>query len=56
MAVCDRIAVMSAGRLVATFSPDQWSEEKIIAAAFSRYVGAARVETCGETAKRKYPT
>jgi ribose transport system ATP-binding protein len=37
--VCDRIAVMSAGRLVATFSPDQWSEEKIIAAAFSQYVG-----------------
>jgi ribose transport system ATP-binding protein len=56
MVVCDRIAVMSAGRLVATFSPDQWTEEKIIAAAFSRYVGAARVETCGETTKRKYPT
>jgi len=56
MVVCDRIAVMSAGRLVATFGPDQWSEEKIIAAAFSRYVGAARVETCGETTKRKYPT
>lgn len=41
MAVCDRIAVMSAGRLVATFSPDQWTEEKIIAAAFSQYVSAA---------------
>jgi ribose transport system ATP-binding protein len=47
MAVCDRIAVMSAGRLVATFSPGQWSEEKIIAAAFSQYVGVARAETCG---------
>ncbi len=50
MAVCDRIAVMSDGRLVATLRPDQWSEEKIIAAAFSRYVGGARTETCGQTA------
>lgn len=37
MAVCDRIAVMSAGQLVATFARDQWSEEKIITAAFSQY-------------------
>ncbi len=38
MAVCDRIAVMSAGRLVATFSRDEWSQEKIMSAAFSEYV------------------
>jgi len=38
MAICDRIAVMSAGRLVATFGRDEWSEEKIMAAAFSEYV------------------
>jgi len=50
MVVCDRIAVMSAGRLVATFGPDQWSEEKIIAAAFSQYVGAAQASTYGKTA------
>jgi ribose transport system ATP-binding protein len=39
MAVCDRIGVMSAGRLVATFDRDEWSEEKIMSAAFSEYVG-----------------
>lgn len=38
MAVCDRIAVMSAGCLVATFTSAEWSQEKIIAAAFSKYV------------------
>lgn len=40
MAVCDRIAVMSAGRLVATFGRDEWSQEKIMSAAFSEYVTA----------------
>ncbi len=39
MAVCDRIMVMSAGRLAATFGPSEWSQEKIMAAAFSQYVG-----------------
>ena len=34
MAVCDRIAVMAAGRIAAEFSPDDWSEEKINRAAF----------------------
>ncbi|MFH1716286.1 MAG: sugar ABC transporter ATP-binding protein [Planctomycetota bacterium] len=37
MAVCDRIMVVSAGRIAAQFEPDQWSEEKIMAAAFSEY-------------------
>jgi len=40
MAVCDRIMVMSAGRVAATFGRDQWSQEKILSAAFSGYVGA----------------
>lgn len=35
---CDRIAVMSAGRLAATFDRTQWSEDKIMQAAFSRYM------------------
>jgi ribose transport system ATP-binding protein len=30
--------VMSAGRLAATFERGQWTEEKIMAAAFSEYV------------------
>jgi ribose transport system ATP-binding protein len=38
MAVCDRIMVMSAGRVAATFTRGEWTEEKIIAAAFSEYV------------------
>ena len=40
MAVCGRIMVMSAGRVAATFSSRQWSQEKIMSAAFSEYIGA----------------
>ena len=39
MAVCDRIMVMSAGRVAATFDRGQWSEERIMSAAFSEYLG-----------------
>jgi len=39
MAICDRIMVMSAGRVAATFGSSDWSQEKIMAAAFSRYIG-----------------
>ncbi len=42
MAVCDRIAVMSAGRLAATFARGEWTEEKIMSAALS---GHARTAT-----------
>jgi len=38
MAVCDRIMVMSAGQVAATFDRSEWSQEKIMAAAFSQYV------------------
>lgn len=37
MLICDRVAVMSAGRLVETFGRGDWSEEKILAAAFRGY-------------------
>jgi ribose transport system ATP-binding protein len=40
MAVCDRIMVMSAGRIAGTFDRGQWSREKIMSAAFSGYIGA----------------
>jgi len=46
MALCDRIAVMSAGRLVTTFARGEWSEDAIVAAAFSEYAGR------GDTARR----
>lgn len=39
MAICDRIAVMSLGRLVATFGRDEWTQEKIMAASFSEHLG-----------------
>lgn len=35
MALCDRILVMSQGRLAAEFKRDAWSEDRIMAAAFS---------------------
>jgi ribose transport system ATP-binding protein len=37
LALCDRIAVMSAGRLVVTFARGAWSEAAIVAASFSGY-------------------
>ncbi|MHC4678154.1 MAG: sugar ABC transporter ATP-binding protein [Planctomycetota bacterium] len=39
MAVCDRIMVMSAGRVAATFDRGRWSREEIMSAAFSGYIG-----------------
>lgn len=41
MALCDRIAVMSAGALVQVFMRGQWSEESLLGAAFSRYGGSS---------------
>jgi ribose transport system ATP-binding protein len=37
LAVADRIAVMSAGRLVRTFGRGEWTQEGIMAAALSGY-------------------
>lgn len=39
--LCDRIAVMSAGRLVQTFERGEWTEQAILNAAFSAFEGAA---------------
>ncbi len=54
MQICDRIAVMSAGRIADTFSRDDWSQERILAAAFSGYVGrqeaAEAAHVAGNTA------
>jgi len=38
MLICDRICVMSAGRLAATFERDNWDQNAILAAAFSGYL------------------
>jgi ribose transport system ATP-binding protein len=40
MAVCDRIGVMSAGRLVATFERGRWTQHLLLEAAFSAYAAA----------------
>ncbi|MDM0054371.1 sugar ABC transporter ATP-binding protein [Variovorax fucosicus] len=40
MAMCDRIGVMSGGRLVAVFERGEWSEQSLLAAAFSDAAGA----------------
>jgi ribose transport system ATP-binding protein len=44
LAICDRIAVLSAGRLVATFVRGNWSEDRILAAAFSEHARSLRDE------------
>jgi ribose transport system ATP-binding protein len=43
MAICHRILVLSAGRVAGVFERERWSEETIMAAAFSEYIdpGAA---------------
>ena len=38
LSLCDRIAVLSAGRLAAVFERGDWSQERIMAAAFSGHV------------------
>ncbi|MBC7978043.1 MAG: sugar ABC transporter ATP-binding protein, partial [Myxococcales bacterium] len=39
-AVCDRIVVMSAGRIAAELAPDDWSEAALLRASFSGYVSS----------------
>lgn len=41
MHLCDRIAVMSAGRMAAVFQRGEWTQDKIMAAALSGYGGSA---------------
>jgi len=38
MLICDRIAVMSAGRIVDTFTRGAWSQDQLLEAAFSGYL------------------
>ncbi|MBB3211571.1 ribose transport system ATP-binding protein [Herbaspirillum sp. Sphag1AN] len=44
MLICDRIAVMSAGHLVDTYERGNWTQEAILASAFSGYVTPAATE------------
>ena len=45
---CDRIAVMSGGRLVATFKSADWSHERLMQAAFSGYMASSAVDRADE--------
>jgi len=42
MSQCDRIGVMSAGRLVRIFERGEWSEQSLLEAAFSAYAAAEK--------------
>ena len=42
LTLCDRIAVMSAGRLAAVFERGEWTQERIMAAAFSGHLQSDR--------------
>jgi ribose transport system ATP-binding protein len=42
LAICDRIAVLSAGRLVETFDRGDWSQDRILAAAFGEHAKSLR--------------
>jgi ribose transport system ATP-binding protein len=37
MLICDRIGVLSAGRLIETFEREHWSQDQLLAAAFAGY-------------------
>jgi len=43
LAICDRIAVLSEGRLAAVFKRGEWTQDKIMSAAFSGYVNGTHV-------------
>jgi len=40
MLLCDRIAVISAGRLVGVFARGEWTRESLLAASFEGYAGS----------------
>jgi len=44
MSVCDRIGVMSAGRLVRTFERGEWTQQLLLEAAFSAYAGSEQTQ------------
>jgi ribose transport system ATP-binding protein len=47
MTLCDRIAVLSAGRLVRIFDRGGWSHERLLAAAFEGMAGAPQQRGSG---------
>jgi ribose transport system ATP-binding protein len=50
MFLCDRIAVMSAGKLIRVFERGEWSEESLLSAAFAAYGQGAASSGVGQVA------
>ena len=50
MSVCDRIGVMSAGRLARIFERGEWTEQLLLEAAFSAYAAAEKPASQEQTA------
>jgi ribose transport system ATP-binding protein len=50
MLLCDRIAVMSAGRLIRVFERGEWSEESLLSAAFAAHGQGVRSSGMGRVA------
>jgi ribose transport system ATP-binding protein len=55
LAICDRIAVLSAGRVTGMFSRATWSQEAIMAAAFHGYLGRGNAQVGGEQPAKLAP-
>jgi ribose transport system ATP-binding protein len=53
MLICDRIGVLSAGRLIDTFERDSWTQDELLAAAFAGY--QKRDALLNEAAPRNAP-
>ena len=53
MLICDRIGVLSAGRLIDTFDRDSWTQDELLAAAFAGY--QKRDAQLNEAAPRDLP-
>jgi ribose transport system ATP-binding protein len=53
MLICDRIGVLSAGRLIDTFERDSWTQDDLLAAAFAGY--QKRDALLNEAAPRDLP-
>ncbi|WP_118182845.1 sugar ABC transporter ATP-binding protein [Paraburkholderia phosphatilytica] len=47
MAICDRIGVMSAGRMTGVFERGAWSQDALLAAAFAGYASAEQMTEAG---------
>lgn len=56
MAMADRIGVMSAGRLVAVFERGEWSEQSLLAAAFSDMAGRATEPSAAAPSSSRGPS